>query len=389
MSVIKHSVSFLCRNIRYVIGRIIATTMAIDDNKVVFWADNFKHYGCNPKYISEALLKSDYKYKTVWVFDDISNRNDLLKEYKLVKYGTIQYLFEVNTAKYIITNQLIDRSFVLWKKRNNQKLIMTWHGTFALKRIMGDAHKQARFKKRMTRESNSCDIILSDSDWFSALLRRAFWYNGEILQVGAPRNDLFLKDQQKEVAVKRIRFSYDIPEKNKVILYAPTFRNNEDSTPYIKTWSILRLAFEKKLKQKVSVLVRLHPNMIGTKTSEEILDSDNTIIDVTGYDDMQELLCLADILITDYSTSMFDFSLNNRPCMLYVPDVETYDRGTYFPIENLPFPSATEIPEFIRNIEELDIHKTVENQMSFLKKTFNPILTGTASLKVVNWIVNN
>lgn len=386
MNLIHHGLSFFYRKYRQFVSKLIVLFTNIDQNKIIFWADNFKHYGCNPKYISEEIAKHT-DYEIIWAFDKKFDFQQNLP-YKLVKFGSLKYLYHINTAKFIVTNQLIDESFVIWKKRVGQILIMTWHGTFPLKRIMGDVRQDAPFINRMTKESNKCDLILSDSNWFSNLLRRSFWYRGEILNKGIPRNDVFYNVKLKKEAAKKVRSYYNLADDTKVVLYAPTFRNNHDRTPYIYDWQVIYEAFEKRYSEPISILIRLHPNMIGTKESNSILNNRHNVISVTDYDDMQELLCVADVLITDYSTSMFDISLASKPCLLYTPDYNTYDRGTYFNLNSLPFPIAYNIQDLISNIIHFNEEDIVNNQTAFLNEVFNPIINPRASFEVVKWILS-
>ena len=149
----------------------------------------------------------------------------------------------------------------------------------------------------------------------------------------------------------RIREYYKIPASNKIILYAPTFRKNRSLEPYRIDWqSIIPEISRLYDNAGVTVLLRLHPNMINADTSS--LMTSPAIIDATKYHDMQELLCISDMLITDYSSSMFDMSVLEKPCILYATDSKEYDRGYYFDFNELPYPLASsneELTEIIKN----------------------------------------
>ena len=140
--------------------------------------------------------------------------------------------------------------------------------------------------------------------------------------------------------------------------------------------------YEKLTSQKYVLLVRKHPE------TEFIKNIDNKkIIDVSRYPDMQELLVCADVLISDYSSCMFDFMLSRKPCFIYATDIEEYnnERGFYYPLETTPFPIATNNEELINNIKNFDYEKYKIKVEEFLKEK-GCIEDGHASERVVELI---
>ena len=137
------------------------------------------------------------------------------------------------------------------------------------------------------------------------------------------------------------------------------------------------------------IFLRLHPNIVTTGHFVSFSDNLN-IFDVSLYPDMQELLAVADVLVTDYSSSMFDFGLTKRPCFLYAPDVETYasdDRGFYIQLSELPFPLYKSNEELMSGIESFDSEEYQNNLSAFYEK-YGSFEKGDASKKVVDWILS-
>ena len=126
----------------------------------------------------------------------------------------------------------------------------------------------------------------------------------------------------------------------------------------------------------IKVFLRLHPNIASLDTSS--LVNDSRVVDVTKYPDMQELMCVADVLITDYSSSMFDFPLLQRPCCLYATDVEDYDRGFYYKFDELPFPLARTQEQLVSIIESFDADAYSAAVETFCKEKVGLLEKGTA-----------
>ena len=199
---------------------------------------------------------------------------------------------------------------------------MLWHGGVALKRIEADVKDQLSFSyvQKAKLDSKNCDLMISGSRIQTELIKRAYWYNGEILEKGTPRNDIFFRTTLHQQIRERIFDLYNIPKSNKIVLYAPTFRRGHSTEAYQINWDrvipYLRNFFN---GHEITLLIRLHPNLINKANTLPYINN-TSIIDTTKYHDMQELLCISDMLITDYSSSMFDYTILRRPCLLYATD---------------------------------------------------------------------
>ena len=152
------------------------------------------------------------------------------------------------------------------------------------------------------------------------IYRNSFWYEGEIAEFGAPRNDALLAADTH--CAQKVRHELDLPENCRTVLYAPTFRADLSLNAYCLDYQRLRQACQQRFGGTWIVLIRLHPNIMQQACQ---LDFDGqTIFDATAYQDMQELLSTVDMVISDYSSLMFDFALSRRPCFQFAADIEAY-----------------------------------------------------------------
>lgn len=189
-------------------------------------------------------------------------------------------------------------------------------------------------------DSAQCDLMVSGSGFMTRLYQNAFWYDGPVAEYGSPRNDVFFSPQPR--LIQKVHRAFSLPEKQKLVLYAPTFRTDHSSRAYSLDVPGLLDACQARFGGSWSCLIRLHPNV--AKHSAGLFAYDGTtILNATAYPDMQELLCTVDMLITDYSSCMFDFALSGKPCLQFATDIESYrqDRNFYFPLDRLPFPLAS------------------------------------------------
>lgn len=337
-----------------IISWFITLFTHVHKGRVVCWAYNFQQYSCNPRYLTEYLLENNHNYEIYWVVRRGIDASQLPKEIKVVRFRTWEYLKLMATAEFLITNARTDPHRIYWHKRREQKYFMLWHAGVALKQIEKDAADKLSFSyiQRAKADSKVCDLMISGCRMQTVLQKEKFWYDGEILERGIPRNDIFFQKQKHDSLRKHIAAIYNIPQSHRLVLYAPTFRIDHSTEPYNIPWDKVIPSLSKLFGgENVSVLVRMHPNLIGRVDTSHLVAYEN-VADATRYHDMQELLCAADMLITDYSSSMFDFAMQQRPCILYATDAEQYDRGFYFNLRELPFPLTTSADELIETLDK-------------------------------------
>lgn len=212
------------------------------------------------------------------------------------------------------------------------------------------------------------DVILSGCEFKTNVYKNSFWYSGEVLNIGTPRADVFFNEEKILQNKKKVLDFYNLEDDAKILMYAPTFRQSHNLDIYNLDYSKLESVLVHKFGGKWKIIVRLHPN-IAHLADELWLP--NTVLNVTSYKDMQELLCASDIVITDYSGLMFDFYIMNRPLFLFCTDFNEYtskDRDLYFDFKELPFDLAKSNGELCDRIKEFDYQKYLSNVEIFRKK---------------------
>jgi len=356
--------------------------------KIAFTSYFGKDYGDNPKYIAEKIIEENLFDDIIWLVSDkkLLTENHLPKEIRAVYSKSLRGVYEQATAKVWIDNA---RKPFYVLKRKTQIYIQTWHGSIALKKIEKDAWATLpkSYIRNAMHDSNICDLMVSGSKYISRLYRDAFWYDGDILECGDARNDILISaDRNKRESILNQLFDgkRDFTNK-KILLYAPTFRVSGRLDVYDIDFKRCCDALRGRFESEWICLMRLHPN-IAEKSSNLNINHPN-IIDVSSYPDMQELLAISDVLITDYSSCMFDFMLTKRPCFLYTPDVADYmdDRGFYMSLDELPFPRGNtndELIEAIRNFQD----ESYQEQLTKFKDKVQIYDKGNASKAVVDWI---
>jgi CDP-glycerol glycerophosphotransferase len=361
----------------------------IKRGRVVCWAYNFQQYSCNPRYLTEYLLKHNPEFEIYWVFRKNVNISELPEGVKAVYFRTWEYLRLMASAEFLLTNARTDPWRIYWHKRKGQKYAMLWHAGVALKRIEADAADKLSFSylQRAKADSKVCDLMISGCRMQTILQQEKFWYDGEILERGIPRNDIFFNTSLHDELRSHVAAYYGIDPDSRIILYAPTFRVDFSTKPYAIDWTRVIPAISRMYGgQKVTVLVRMHPNLIG-KVDISHLIAYEYVCDATHYHDMQELLSVADMLITDYSSSMFDFAMQGRPCMLYATDANAYDRGFYFDLKELPFPLAESEEQLLASIEGFNHEAYTSRLKTFFTERVGLKENGHAAEALAEWMV--
>lgn len=361
---------------------VVGLALPVDKKKVVFSSYFGRGYSDNSKAIAEVMLKRGTDAKLYWLCKDEKEAATLPEGVIPCPYNSPKRIFALSTARVWVDNC---RKYERFKKKN-QFYLQTWHG-FPLKRIEKDAVDALGpiYEKGAIRDSKKIDLLTSNSAFYTEVMKRCFWYDGEIAEVGTPRNDVFINGD--EGAYAKVRDFFGLSRERKLLLYAPTFRADHSTEAYRLDAKRLAEALEGRFGGGWTILIRLHPNVAAQ--SKELFSYDGqTIADATMYPDMQELLCASDILITDYSSSMFDFALSKKPCFRFALDVADYmkDRNFYFDFEEIPFPAAYSNDEMVALVEGFDEALYSENRSRFYD-SLAFCEDGRASERCADWII--
>lgn len=342
----------------------------IRPKKIVF--DNYmgKGYGCNPKYVAEKLLeKYPGRFEVVWIVSkgDIA-RGEIPGWIRKVDYASQDALREYATAKVWVSNyhkiSFVKRGLY---KRKGQYFIQMWHGSLGIKKIENDVScltVDKKWLKLAKRSSRMVDFWISDSSFENDVYHRAFWNVKDILMYGHPRNDILFCNNG--AAAAKVKTKFEIEDK-KILLYAPTFREDYRLDCYRIDFEALQQALQARFGGEWAILVRLHPRV--RKYIKNILPACPGIYDATYYTDIQELIASADCMITDYSSCIFDFMLTRRPGFIFATDIEEFntERGFYYPLEDTPFPIARSNEELFQEIQLFDDTAYQDGVEEFLK----------------------
>lgn len=345
--------------------------------------------------LTESILFESFQGKVIGdnpfaIFTEVQSRNtnaDLLFTVNAktqapsgaiaVRHGSIAWLRALATSRVLVNNTNFPGYF---RKRAAQKYIQTWHGT-PLKRLgrdIVDVVPTGSYLKMMDREAAFWDYLISPSSYCTELFPTTFGFSGKIIETGYPRNDILTT---RASARDQIRRSLGIEDNKLVVLYAPTWRDtNRTATG---NWKPVNFLGE-DLGPGVTVLFRGHTNTHQAHTYRVAKGA----IDVTDYKNVAELYLAADVLVTDYSSSMFDFSVTGKPMIFLAPDLDDYvsKRGFYFDFEALaPGPilrDSSKLSETLKNIESVKA-EYAKRYLSW-KQKFNALEDGQSSKRVVD-----
>lgn len=376
MSVIKK----LQKGLAWTGGRLLP----VQKNKIVVTSFYGRGASDNPKAIVDALVKRPEKLDIVWLANDPANAG-VPAGVRVVKYDTPQAIRELCTARVWVDNCRKGARV----KKSGQYYMQTWHG-FALKRIERDvadklSKEDATYAQYAQRDSEQIDVIVSDSSFMTQIYQRSFWYDGPVVEYGAPRNDILI--QPPADAKQTVGKALGLPADCKLVMYAPTFRADGSLDAYDMDYHAVCTACEKRFGGRWIMLIRLHPHVM--QKAKDLKFDKQTTFDATAFDDMQLLLSACDAVITDYSSLMFDFALTRRPCFQYASDIDAYknDRNFYFPIDETPFPLAKNNAEMMQNIAAFD-DADYRRQCDAFYQKMGFHADGRASARCADWILD-
>jgi len=364
---------------------ILCYTSKVQKNKIIFLTFNHA-YMCNPKYISEEIIRQNLPIEMVWA---VKSKQLKSKEFpegmRKVVRGTLPFFKEMVTSKIWIDNAFGFTWNPIPKKRN-QFYIQTWHGSMGLKRMGKEDVKNRRWSFASYLNAKWVDLCVSNSTFETEIFRQTHWPKNKILELGHARNDIFFADDDTKASIiARVRDHFNIDDNKKIAIYAPTFRNDDSTACYNLNHTRFLNALEEKFGGEWVLLNRYHMKTLKARKKKEKVDK--RIINATAYPDIQELMLASDVGITDYSSWICDFVLTGRPGFIYAPDLADYDqeRGFYYPLEETPFPVAQSNDELVEKILDFDADLYAQKKESFLQAR-GCIENGTAAKQIVEII---
>ncbi len=393
----------------------------VDDKIVLFQVFWGKKYCCSPKAIYEKMLRDERfnDYTFVWVFKKPkqfayleNNKNTVV-----VRWGSREAMEYYSRAKFWIANTRVKEEY---DKKPEQIYIQCWHGT-PLKKLGYDIEVKGNnatntnedICKKYSQDAARYTYMVSPSEFTTEKLASAFGLpDSSIVQtIGYPRNDFLINYTDEDVDaiytklsidcmsktgeykdINKLKKHFGIDRDKKVILYAPTWREDQHVSGQGYTYD-LNIDFS-RLQQEFGkdyiILFRAHyfiSNLI------DLSEYRGFVYDVSNYDDINELYVISDILITDYSSVFFDYSNLHRPMLFYMYDYEKYKNEMhdfYFDLSELPGPIVETEDDLIKEIKSLDTYwdKYTEPYKAFNDK-FTYLDDGKATERLIDICIAN
>lgn len=373
-----------------------------EEKTVLFESYQGRSFGCSPKAIFLKMFNDDEysDYKFIWIFRKRQKYLELFEleglldgRVEVVKCNTKAHRDAFARSKYFIVNTRIPNYI---EKKPEQYYVQCWHGT-PLKRLGHDIIPDTKAANNShdellamnDRDAIRYDYFLSPSKFASDKFISSFnlkQLNKEntILEKGYPRNDYLFNYRTEDIS--RIKEKYGIPEDKKIILYAPTWRDDQHKAGEGYTYKT-EADFDylrDELSNDYVILFRAHYYIANKFDFEKY---ENFVIDVSAVDDINELYVVSDILITDYSSVFFDYANLKRPIIFFMYDLKHYMRnlrGFYFGLEELPGKIVKEEKDVIKIINNLDKYELDnEKKYSDFNKKFTYLDDGKASERVI------
>lgn len=368
--------------------RLMTVMLPVDPKLCVFMSNLGRSYGGSPKSIYEKMLANGLtdSYRCCFILDDpaVFVPGNAVR----VRNSRFRYYYVMARAGVLISDTRFPNYIV---KRKQTSYLQTWHGT-PLKKLaldMTSCHMagnesiesyQSEFKKN----SATWDYLIAQNEFSENIFRRCFAFDKQMLRIGYPRNDvLFEKNDAASIAA--LRETYGITADKKVILYAPTWRDNSyyDNASYKMDAPIDYDALYEELHDEYVILIKYH-YMVRERLDFSRFHGFYQVID--GSSDIADLYLMADLLITDYSSVMFDYSLLKRPMIFFVYDLEEYKeelRGFYFDFaKEAPGPLCMTTKELITAVKTYD-SKVYQTKYEQFHQKYHTYEHGDASLQVI------
>ncbi|MFJ1756730.1 CDP-glycerol glycerophosphotransferase family protein [Kitasatospora sp. NPDC088134] len=336
-------------------------------------------HACHPRAVHAELVRRGVELEHLWVIED--GQGQAPEGARAVRQWSPEWYEALATCRYLVGNTHFP-DFL--RRRDGQQVVQLWHGT-PLKRI---GHRMPPgwaaadgYLERLDREVRQWSLLVSPGPFATPELRASFGYRGEVLEAGSPRTDRLARPDPAEAAAIRRRLR--LPEGRRVVLYAPTWRDDRPG-PGGRHALDLRLdlaAARAALGRDHVLLLRPHVHVGGA------LPDDGFVRDVADHPDVQDLLLVADVLVTDYSSVMFDFAVTGRPMLFFTYDLAHYRdtlRGFTFDFERFaPGPLVDDPERLVAALRTLDPARHREARRRF-RERFCPLDDGGAAARVVD-----
>ena len=357
--------------------------MPIQIDVALFESFQGRNVGDNPLAVYLELRRRKPDMKIYWA---VANGIDAPAGALPITWGSPEWLRLLATAKYLVNNANFPWFF---RKAPGQVYLQTWHGT-PLKRLGRDVagvSLKVGYQATMEREAKSWDFLIAPNQFFADVFPKSFDYSGQTILTGYPRNDRLSTTDAATRQGIREKFGVTDPAE-KLVMYAPTWRDYKRTSG--GNWDAINyLTPSITLPEGFRPLFRGHHNTIDAHSAKVA----GNAIDATAYPDVTDLYLAADVLITDYSSTMFDFSVTGKPMLFLAPDVDRYrsERGFYLDYESeVPGPILKTDQDVVDSLARLpQIISAFAPKYAAWKQRFNSLEDGSSAKRVVDIVWGN
>lgn len=351
---------------------------------IVFYQGTRLGVSDNSKYVLNAIMNErDFdSYRLVWIAHKAEMCKEIESRCTIISLSNFkQVLDEIRRAKIVIYDDDLPAEFTSSK---HQILVSLWHAAINYKRIALDSYEYSfnKYARELFKMSNPIpDFMVAGSQSFIDTGSVAFGYDENVfVKTGLPRNDVLFVSNNKLIKETKTKLGIDLNKK--IVLYAPTWRKgNRADLHSLNPKSVVR-SLSRRFGGDWVFLYRGH-----TFTTTFWNGVENAI-DVSNYPDSQEIILISDIIISDYSSLIYDAAIANKPVFLYIPDYKRYlkaERGFYIDPSSLPFPISYDNKELLKCFAKFDKNIYLKSVKTHLKET-GSFDKGDASLLVVQCI---
>ncbi|MBH0129652.1 CDP-glycerol glycerophosphotransferase family protein [Salinibacterium sp. NK8237] len=347
----------------------LAKKTPVDPNIILFITFQ-SEYTCNAKYISEEMIRRGSTYNIVWAVSP-SSQGPHPSEMSFVRIGSEDFYKTAARAKVIVQNgHTLQLQTVA--KNTGQYWIQTWHGSLGLKRLEGARGDDRFYDEMRALQSRQTDFLISNSQFEDDAFDKTYWPGIPVLKLGHARNDI-LFDRSAETAGdlrRKVLTRLNVTDTGQnFLLFAPTHDEKSFGRSFGNLdFERLREVLRSKFGGTWEFLIRAHES---NKRSSKQWFAGLPIYchNVSFYPDMQELMMVASIGVTDYSSWVCDYILTGKPSFLYGVNLRNFDavRGFHHEVEDTPFSMATSNAELVQNISAFDQHEYESKIEQFLE----------------------
>ncbi|WP_053360604.1 CDP-glycerol glycerophosphotransferase family protein [Bacillus sp. FJAT-27251] len=353
-------------------------------------------FGDNSKYVYEEMRRQQTSFDIVFLCKGQSSQ-DLFQQYENIKLLSFESnnlleniisIYHLATSQYIIVDNYYGFLSVTDFKENVE-CIQLWHAAGAIKKFgledQSNGSRSERAQNRFLKVYEKFDKVVVGSDAMAGIFMKAFNLPPEnILRTGIPRTDFFFDSQQHQAIISKLESENKALKNKKTILYAPTYRDKELQQFKME----LDLAkMQKELGEEYIVLLRLHPAIKKSEDYSKMFPG--FVFDYSSsHYHINELLLVSDLLITDYSSIPYEYSLLNKPMIFFAYDLNEYmkDRGLWDDYDNMvPGPVVKDTDGIVRQIKSMN--SSWNNEVKEFSMKWNKYIFGQSSRNLIQYLV--